>query len=1372
MKKFSLLSFLLLFAGLVSNAQYTITAKVCGEANSVRLTGPWWGWGPAYGPEAADNGDGTWTFDFSAQPPTENMEYKLVVDGSMEDLVPGGDFSCTPVTDNSTYANRVWTVGSGNVTGITYGTCASSCDGLVISGCTDASALNYNQNATSDNGTCSYGSDLPINFEGSSYETSAFDGASIEILDNPYKTGINTSNKVVKVVRSAVATWAGTIVVTKPVDFSEDYVLKMKVYSPKANIPVTVKYESAAGDNSGEFIQNTTVANQWEELSFDFGEEQPSDLFSNLVIIFNNGTMGDGSANSTYYFDDIRLSNQTIDNSAPVAETVNVTFQVDMTGIETHEDGVYIAGGDLGQDGYLMTEGANNVWSVTLPLTTGQTYLYKFRNQPAFGTWDGFEDANSLAAGGCTSGQYNDRFVNVGGSDVTLDLVKYASCDANSGAVSGCLDTNAINYNSEASEQSFDQYGNLLCIFISCDDVPEREGCIYTDSFGPYTEGFGAYECEAFGGGEACNKASNIEPSNLFLDFETENVIFTGGYNDTGTGFDGGQGEVVENPFISCENSSSKVGKIVRDGETTWAGSRIPLNRPFDFSDSDVISFKIYTAAPIGTEVLLKLEDVNYANNGQYIQTSTYTTTSNEWETLRFTYAQSPTAFDHLVLMFDFGNVGDGSESSTFYFDNIIQTSWSEILSVEDSNNPCENIQIYGCTDINACNFNENANGNDGSCIYPGQEAFYDFIKDSYELNHLKQGTDLLDQGTSLFSGGSNVFYQGSSIFTSGSSTSIFLQGSSIFTQGTELLFYGSQYLLDQIKESIYSMFYSFNNTCFFDCEGNSYPDSNGNEICDHPEEIEGCTDIYAINHNPNSTHDDGSCEYKCSVPENWSVNLTGSNMTIMIPEEVEVSILGNQVQSGSAIGVFYEDADGNLHCGGYSYLVEKMTHIAVMEDDVTTDEIDGFMPGDQLIWKIWDAETCSEVPANANYSLGSNSFISNGLAYLTSVSHSCQTIEFPAGWFMFSTYMELENMNVASVFHSITNEVIIVKNNAGEVYLPEWNYNGLGDLVNGQGYNIKLSENRTLEFCGTYLNPESNPIDLDEGWNTIAYLNTVSQDAEFVMSPLTSSGNLIIIKDYLGNPYLPEWDYNGIGDMHPGQGYQLKVKNQHQIYLSSNNLRSHKRNAHLTKNKVTFFPKAPITGNNMHVVIPNDAWGRTLNNSSEIAAFDKEGRLVGSSAYHSNSVITIWGDDQTTRNKDGLYAKDSFSFKLWENGSVEGIEVLEWQVGDNTYETNKINVVSKIKLSNSRSGVTVLGSYPNPARDETNITFLTTDQKSVSLKIYSIVGQLLEEIENKKYKSGQNQIPIDLSSFKPGTYFYILEIGDYKFTDKLIVTK
>ena len=59
-----------------------------------------------------DNGDGTWTFTFNPAP-TANMEYLLVVDGVQEDMVASGtnsgNWSCTPVTDYWSYANRLWT---------------------------------------------------------------------------------------------------------------------------------------------------------------------------------------------------------------------------------------------------------------------------------------------------------------------------------------------------------------------------------------------------------------------------------------------------------------------------------------------------------------------------------------------------------------------------------------------------------------------------------------------------------------------------------------------------------------------------------------------------------------------------------------------------------------------------------------------------------------------------------------------------------------------------------------------------------------------------------------------------------------------------------------------------------------------------------------------------------------------------------------------------------------------------------------------------------------------------------------------------------------------------------------------------------------
>ena len=140
----------------------TVTTTVCNSASSVMMTGPWWNWDPTAGPVAVDNGNGTWTFTFDPAP-TADMEYLLVVDGVQEDLTAAntasGDWSCTPITDYWSYANRLWTVGSGNVTN-TYGTCGVCV--TTVSGCTDSTATNYDPTATVDDGSCLYSSVLTV----------------------------------------------------------------------------------------------------------------------------------------------------------------------------------------------------------------------------------------------------------------------------------------------------------------------------------------------------------------------------------------------------------------------------------------------------------------------------------------------------------------------------------------------------------------------------------------------------------------------------------------------------------------------------------------------------------------------------------------------------------------------------------------------------------------------------------------------------------------------------------------------------------------------------------------------------------------------------------------------------------------------------------------------------------------------------------------------------------------------------------------------------------------------------------------------------------------------------------------------------------
>jgi hypothetical protein len=100
-----------------------LTLTVPEGSTAVRLTGPWWGWDTAGGPEAVDNGDNTWTFTFDPAP-AENMEYLYVVDTNQESLIDNAaDGNCTAridsgslITDYANYANRVWLPGSGNKT--------------------------------------------------------------------------------------------------------------------------------------------------------------------------------------------------------------------------------------------------------------------------------------------------------------------------------------------------------------------------------------------------------------------------------------------------------------------------------------------------------------------------------------------------------------------------------------------------------------------------------------------------------------------------------------------------------------------------------------------------------------------------------------------------------------------------------------------------------------------------------------------------------------------------------------------------------------------------------------------------------------------------------------------------------------------------------------------------------------------------------------------------------------------------------------------------------------------------------------------------------------------------------------------------------
>ena len=64
-----------------------------------------------------------------------------------------------------------------------------------------------------------------------------------------------------------------------------------------------------------------------------------------------------------------------------------------------------------------------------------------------------------------------------------------------------------------------------------------------------------------------------------------------------------------------------------------------------------------------------------------------------------------------------------------------------------------------------------------------------------------------------------------------------------------------------------------------------------------------------------------------------------------------------------------------------------------------------------------------------------------------------------------------------------------------------------------------------------------------------IGYLREEPLNTSEVFSEINALGNILIVKDYLGFAFLPEWEFNWIGYMQPGEGYQVEMLKEDILY-------------------------------------------------------------------------------------------------------------------------------------------------------------------------------------------------------------------------------
>ncbi|MFN5421908.1 MAG: PKD domain-containing protein [bacterium] len=475
---------------------------------------------------------------------------------------------------------------------------------------------------------------LPLDFEtvGQTYTFYNFDGGNVTIIDNPNASGINTSSKVGKMVKNPGQTWGGSVtVLTSPIDFSTNKIMRMKVHSPRVGAKVLLKVENL-NDGGINFEKQvlTTKANQWEDLVFDYRTIDASKSYSKIVLIFENGTAGDGSSDFTFYFDEIKQANSIEEVALPLSfESQALTYDFtnfgggnssvvnnpDQSGINTSDKvGKMVKGAPEGWAGSFI--------SLANPIDFSTKKFMRIKvHSPRAGAKLLLKVENPTDGNIFHQGELSTTVAN-GWEELVYDFSN--------------INTSNV-------------YQKVVLIFDL--GTPGDGSANYTYYFDDISQSIKADEL------------------GIPLSFESSSLTYSF------TNFDGGAASVVSNPSITGINKSNKVGKMIKGpGGAFWGGSFIELPSAIDFSQGKTFKVKVFSPR-VGAKLVLKVENKDDYNIN--FEKEATTTTSGAWEELTFDYSSINTAnsYHKVVLIFDMGTVGDGSGDYTYYFDDINLTN-------------------------------------------------------------------------------------------------------------------------------------------------------------------------------------------------------------------------------------------------------------------------------------------------------------------------------------------------------------------------------------------------------------------------------------------------------------------------------------------------------------------------------------------------------------------------------------------------------------------------------------------------------------------------------------------------------------------------